>query len=58
MPSKKKGCLINVLLAPTNLLISISLFLDWIVILIVFVIKNAVTTKSAITIIYVIFWIT
>ena len=48
-PSNKNGILILILEAPTKRIISISLFLEKIVILIVFTIKKAVTITRAIT---------
>ena len=50
-PSNINGIFILIFDAPTSLIISISLFLEKIVILIVFVIKKAVTTIKAATII-------
>ena len=46
---KENGVLIVKLDAPTNLIIDISLFLEKIVSLIVFIIKNTVTNIKAIT---------
>ena len=55
IPSIMNGVLIVKLLAPTNLMIPISLLLADIVSLIVFIIKNTVTITKAITTPYVTF---
>ena len=52
IPSIINGVIIVKLLAPTNLIIDISLFLEKIVNLIVLIIKNTVTRTKAITIPY------